>query len=118
MRLGERQWLRQSHRGIGRSNAFELERDPRKRRVVWHKAYLISLKRSETTLGCAAADRAVVEGPELASGHRDGDDISPKALGPVSGLVQCLGEMPWEAGRLRSSPTTRISCGLIRESIP
>ena len=68
----------------------------RKRKLDWRKAYLISKKRSETTLGCAAADRAVVEGPELASGHRDGDDISPKALGPVSGLVQCLGEMPWE----------------------
>jgi hypothetical protein len=49
------------------------------------------LKWSETTLGCAAADRAVVEGPELASGHRDGDDISPKALGPVSGRSAVLG---------------------------
>ena len=81
---------------IDPANVFELEGGPRKRRVDWRKAYLISLKRSETTLGCATADRAVVEGPELASGHRDGDDISPKALGPVSGLVQCLGEMPWE----------------------
>ena len=49
------------------------------------------LKWSETTLGCAAADRAVVEGPELASGHRDGADISPKALGPVSGRSAVLG---------------------------
>src|SRR5215211_5368087 len=31
---------------------------------------------------------------------------SPNAIAPHAGNVQFLGEMPWEAGRLRSSPTT------------
>jgi hypothetical protein len=30
---------------------------------------------------------------------------SPTALARRAGQVQFLGEMPWEAGRLRSSPT-------------
>src|SRR5215470_33624 len=71
---------------------FELEGRPRKRRVDWRKAYLISLKRSETTLGCAAADRAVVEGPgNLLPDIGTGMTFSPKALGPVSGQSAVLG---------------------------
>src|SRR5881394_2087711 len=42
--------------------------------------------------------------------------ISPKALGPRAGKVQCLGEMPWYAGRLRSSPTVHKSYKAERES--
>src|SRR4051794_3831857 len=35
---------------------------------------------------------------------------------PASGKVQCLGEMPWYAGRLRSSPTAHKSYKAERES--
>src|ERR1051326_9216092 len=42
--------------------------------------------------------------------------MSPKALGPRADKVQCLGEMPWYAGRLRSSPTLHKSYKAERES--
>src|SRR3954469_9139136 len=35
-----------------------------------------------------------------------GKTASPNAIAPRAGNVQFLGEMPWEAGRLRSSPTS------------
>jgi hypothetical protein len=53
---------------------------------------------SETTLGCTAAHRAVVESPEPVPPPDEGlMEIRrfAKILGPASGLKQCLGEMPW-----------------------
>ena len=85
--------------------------------------------RSETTLGCVAADRAAVESPAQSwsdgmpcpQAAIPGMDCSNALAGPTeighvterhiakpsarrTGEVQCLGEMPLEAGRLPFEP--------------